>query len=59
MKVSVEESIHYEGLVHEYRKQWNIVGATFGYNKFHAGPFQTRQEAEQLAKFLTNKEAQS
>lgn len=59
-KVSIEESIQYEGLIHEWRQQWNVSGVTFGYNKFHAGPFQTRKEAEQLAKFLTTtKEAQS
>jgi len=43
----------YEGMLHKVVTRYKVVGTTFGFNRFQAGPFQTKGEAEKFAALLT------
>jgi len=42
----------YEGMVHQVVTRYKVVGTTFAFNRFEAGPFQTKEEAKKFAALL-------
>lgn len=56
MSFEIEEFTEYEGMIHEHVTRYRIVGRTFGYQPFTAGPFQTWEEAQQVLNVISTQE---